>query len=71
MGFKRRGSLDAKGRGMDGTFVIDGFGLCLLFLAVSFHDTSGFNDVCTQHIDMRWSVWNSLRKFNQRTYVYF
>lgn len=34
MGFKRRGSLDAKGRGVGGSFVIDGFGLCLLFLVV-------------------------------------
>lgn len=58
VGFKRRRSLDAKGRGVGGSFVIDRFELCLLFLAVyiSSRDTSGFNDVHTQCIDMRWSI---------------
>lgn len=73
MGCKRRGSLDAKGRGVGGSFVIDGFGLRLLFLTayVSSPDTSGFNDRHTQCVDMRWPIWNSLRNFNQRTYVPF
>lgn len=34
MGFKRRGSLAAKGRGVGGSFVIDGFGFSSLRMSL-------------------------------------